>query len=104
MAERKHRGEGSASDEPHEAYAEAQRRLWPSVSRAEIGEDTPIARRLAGVADAAAVQDEPEAEGATLDRRHEFVQVELHLHRVVVRGETESLRETTNMRVDGESG
>ena len=36
MAEHQHsRGEGSASDEPHEAYAEAERRLWPSISTAE---------------------------------------------------------------------
>jgi hypothetical protein len=26
------RGEGSASDEPHEGYAEAERRLCPSIN------------------------------------------------------------------------
>ena len=33
MPERQH-GEGSASDEPYEGYAEAERRLCPSISTA----------------------------------------------------------------------
>ena len=49
MAERCHRGEGSASDEPHEAYAEAERRLWPSDVTAR---EAPATSRRSGAAKA----------------------------------------------------
>ena len=71
-----------------------------AARRAEIDEDAPLARRAARVADPAAVPDQQVREARPVRPRHEPHQVALDLHRILLAGEAEPLRQPADVRVD----
>src|SRR4051812_32730589 len=72
--------------------------LW-----AEVAEGAAFALWLAGEAHLPAVQDEPVAEPRPVGLRDELVQHHLHLHRVVLAGESQPPAEPADVRIDGDA-
>jgi hypothetical protein len=68
--------------------------------RTEVREHARLARWPPGEAHPAPVQDDPQAEHATLRCRHHRAQRRLHLHRVGLGREAQPLRQAQHVRVD----
>src|SRR5712692_1383623 len=75
---------------------------WSSDTRrrAEVVEHALLAARQTREADTAAVPDQKVREAAPVLTRHELHQVALDLHRILLLGEAEPLREPAHVRVD----
>src|SRR5436190_4307163 len=71
-----------------------------TARRAEVADDAVLAARPARIADAATVPDQEVREAAPVGTRHEPQQIALDLHRVLLAGEPQPLREAPDVRVD----
>src|SRR5919112_5409069 len=77
--------------------------LLNGARRTDVAQDAAVAVGLAGLTDAAAVEDEEVREEGTLSFWHHREEVLLYLLRVLLRGEAEPARDAPDMGVDDDA-